>query len=263
MADYSCLLFEVRDNVAHITLNRPDAANSLNAELASDLMRAALRCDEDARVRAVLITGSGKTFCAGGDLKSFAVQGENLPSHLKEVTNYLHTALSRLTRMDAPVVAAVNGVAAGAGLSLVCACDLVVAAESARFTMAYTRAGLTPDGSATYFLPRIVGLRRALELTLTNRMFSAQEAMQWGIVTRTVPDTELAAQATTLAAELARGATRALGGCKRLLHSGWAQPIETQMELESRAIADMARTADGREGIAAFVAKRAPNFKGQ
>lgn len=225
-------------------------------------MQAALRCSEDSTIRAVLITGAGTTFCAGGDLKSFAAQDDHLPYHLKEVTTYLHAAISRLTRMDPPMIAAVNGVAAGAGMSLVCACDIVLAAESARFTMAYTRVGLTPDGSATYFLPRIVGFKRALELTLTNRMLSAQEALDWGIVTRVVPDAELLTQANALASQLAAGPTKSLGTAKRLLHSGWNKTLETQMEHESQAIADMARTSDTHEGIAAFFEKRAPKFKG-
>ncbi len=260
---YATLLFDVRENVAHITLNRPEAANSINMEMASDLMHAMMRCGEDPAVRAVLITGAGRIFCSGGDLKEFAAQGEHLPYHLKEMTTYLHAAISHLTRMDPPVVAAVNGSAAGAGMSLACACDIVVAAESARFTMAYTRAGLTPDGSSTYFLPRILGLKRALELTLTNRVLSAQEALEWGLVTRVVPDAELLAQAQALAAQLAAGPTRALGASKRLLHSGWTETLETQMEHESQAIVGMAHTADAAEGIAAFLEKRTAKFRGQ
>jgi len=252
----------VRDHVAHLTLNRPEAMNSIDVDLARDLMYATLECDESADVRAVLITGNGRMFCSGGDLKTFAGKGETLPHYLKEVTTYLHAALSRLTRMDAPVVAAVQGSAAGAGLSLACACDFVLASAEAKLTMAYTRAGLVPDGSSTYFLPRIVGLRRALDLTLTNRVLSATEAMELGIVTRVVPTAELVDQARALAGELAQGPTKAFGAAKRLLHSGWTGTLETQMELETRAIADIARTADAQEGIAAFTQKRAPEFIG-
>ncbi len=136
---YATLLFDVRDNVAHITLNRPEAANCLNKEMAVDLMHAVIRCSEDPEIRAVVMTGAGSTFSGGGDLKSFAAQGEQLPYHLKEVTTYLHAAISRLVRMDAPVVAAVQGSAAGAGMSLACACDMVVAAESARFVAVRSR----------------------------------------------------------------------------------------------------------------------------
>jgi 2-(1,2-epoxy-1,2-dihydrophenyl)acetyl-CoA isomerase len=148
-------------------------------------------------------------------------------------------------------------------MSIAIACDIVVAAETTRFTVAYTRAGLVPDGSSTYFLPRLVGLKRALELTLTNRMFSAQEALQWGLITRVVPDSELLAQAKAIALQLASGPTRAYGISKRLLHSGWAETLETQMENESQAIANSARTADAREGISAFLEKRPPKYKGK
>lgn len=261
--EFTTLLFDIRDNVAHITLNRPEAANSINEEMGKDLMHAALRCDEDPEIRAVLISGAGKIFSGGGDLKAFLSKGDQLPYHVKEITIYLHAAVSRFTRMDAPVVAAVHGAVAGAGMSVAIACDIVVAAETTRFMVAYTRAGLTPDGSATYFLPRIVGLKRALELTLTNRMFSAQEALQWGLVTRVVPDNELLAQARAIAVQLAAGPTRAYGVSKRLVHSGWAETLETQMENESQAIANSARTADAREGITAFLEKRPPKYKGK
>jgi len=261
--EYKTLLFDVRDNVAHLTLNRPDAANSINEDMGKDLMHAALRCDEDPEIRAVLISGAGKIFSGGGDLKDFISKGDQLPYHIKEITTYLHAAISRLTRMDAPVVAAVHGAVAGAGMSIAIACDIVVAAETTRFMVAYTRAGLVPDGSSTYFLPRIVGLKRALELTLTNRMFSAQEALQWGLVTRVVPDNELLAQARAIAVQLAAGPTRAYGISKRLLHSGWMETLETQMENESQAIANSARTLDAREGITAFLEKRPPKYKGK
>jgi 2-(1,2-epoxy-1,2-dihydrophenyl)acetyl-CoA isomerase len=211
----------------------------------------------------VLISGAGKIFSGGGDLKAFKAQGDQLPYYVKEITTYLHAAMSRLTRMDAPVVAAVHGAVAGAGMSIAIACDIVVAAETTRFTVAYTRAGLVSDGSSTYFLPRIVGFKRALELTLTNRMFSAQEALQWGLVTHVVPDHELLAQARTIAAQLATGPTRAYGISKRLLHSGWTETLETQMENESQAIANCARTADAREGITSFLEKRPPKYKGK
>jgi 2-(1,2-epoxy-1,2-dihydrophenyl)acetyl-CoA isomerase len=263
MSNYSTLLFEIRDNVGRITLNRPETGNVLNLQMAKELMEVALRCDEDPQVRAVLISGAGKNFCLGGDLKSFAAQGDNMPYHLKEVTSYFHVAVSRLARGNAPVVVAVQGAAAGGGFSLACACDLVLAAESAKFTVAYTKIGLTPDGSGSYFLPRLVGLKRALELTLTNRIFSAHEAAHWGVVTRVVPDAELMAQAEALAVQLATGPTLAFGAAKRLLNSGWTEPLETQMELESRSIADMGRTGDAREGIASFLAKRQPTYKGQ
>jgi 2-(1,2-epoxy-1,2-dihydrophenyl)acetyl-CoA isomerase len=261
IATYTTIMLDVRDGVAEITLNRPEAANALNAEMARELHDAVLRCDADAAVRAVLITGSGRFFCAGGDLKSFAAQGDELPRHLKQVTGDFHAAVSRLSRMDAPVLMAVNGVAAGAGFSFALAGDLALAAESARFTMAYTRAGLTPDGSSTYFLPRLVGLRRAKELTLTNRTLTAQEALVWGIVNQVVPDGDLLEIARSLAQELATGATLAMGAAKRLLDSGLNATLETAMEDEAQVISAMARTEDGREGMQAFLEKRSPSFR--
>lgn len=258
---YRTLLFEVNEGVARLTINRPEAANSLNGEAFREFLDAILHCDDDAAVRAVVITGAGRFFCTGGDLKSFAEQGADLPRHLKEMTTYFHAAISRMARMDAPVIAAVNGAAAGAGMSLACACDLVVAGESAKFTMAYTRAGLTPDGSGTFFLPRLVGLKRALELCLTNRTLAAEEARDWGIVTRVVPDVDVVSEAAGLAAQLAAGPTRAFGTTKRLLQGSFAASLETQMEDEAQGIAAMAKTADGREGMAAFLEKRTPAYR--
>lgn len=256
------LRFEVSGEVARLTINRPPA-NALDGVLARELRYAALRCDEDPGIRAVLLSGAGSTFCSGGDVKFFAESAEGLPSLLKELTTDFHAAVSRFTRMDAPVVAAVHGHAAGAGMSLVCAADLVIAADTALFTLAYGRIGLTPDGSSTYFLPRLIGLRRTMELALTNRTLSATEALDWGIVTRVVPEAELLETAGALAASLASGPTLAIGGAKRLYHAAWNDTLESQMELEARTIADMARTADGKEGVAAFVAKRRPKFLGR
>jgi 2-(1,2-epoxy-1,2-dihydrophenyl)acetyl-CoA isomerase len=261
--EFTALQFEVRNQVAHITLNRPEAGNSVNEEMAEDLMYAALRCDEDPGIRAVLISGAGRIFSGGGDLKAFSAKGNQLPSYLKEVATHFHAAISRLTRMEAPTIAAVHGAVAGAGMSLAIACDFVIAAETTQFIVAYTRAGLTPDGSLSYFLPRIIGLKRALELALLNRKFSAQEALQWGLITRIVPGNELLSQARIIAVQLAAGPTRAYAGTKRLFHSGWAETLETQMEQESREIARSARTADAHEGITALLEKRPPKYRGK
>jgi 2-(1,2-epoxy-1,2-dihydrophenyl)acetyl-CoA isomerase len=260
--DLKTLIVEVQEGVAQITLNRPEAANALNLQMAKELMATAIRCDEDPAVRAVLITGKGKLFCAGGDLASFAEAGEEMPALLKELTTYLHSAISRFARMRAPVIAAINGAAAGAGFSLACATDLAIAAESARFTMAYTRVGLTPDGSSTHTLPRVLGARRTLELMLTNRTLSAQEALSWGLVNQVVPDDQLAETAGTVCRKLALGPTEAFGALKRMVLASAGDSLESQMELEARAIADAARTADAREGVQAFFAKRKPKFGG-
>jgi 2-(1,2-epoxy-1,2-dihydrophenyl)acetyl-CoA isomerase len=260
---YDTLKLDLRDGVARITLGRPDAAHAMNLPMARELMRASIDLDEDPSVRAVLVASTGRIFCAGGDLASFRDAGDSLPALLKEITVYLHGAISRFARMRAPVIAAVNGAAAGAGFSLVCATDLALAAESARFSMAYTRAGLTPDGSSTYFLPRLIGTRRTLELMLTNRTLSAGEALEWGLVNRVVPDAELEATATAVAHQLAAGPTGAFGAVKRLVENSTRDSLESQMEHEARAIADAARSADAQEGMQAFFAKRAPVFQGR
>jgi 2-(1,2-epoxy-1,2-dihydrophenyl)acetyl-CoA isomerase len=263
--DGAVVLLDMRDNIAHITLNRPDAMNALNLEMAKDLLDAAMQCDETTGVRAVVIAGAGKLFCAGGDVKQFVTEaeGERLPTYVRAITTYLHAAISCLARMNAPVIAAVEGSAAGGGMSLALGCDLIIAAESARFTAAYTRIGLCPDGSMTYSLSRMVGLRRALELTLTNRTLSAREALDWGIVTAVAPDGEALLRADELAGQFAQGPTQAYGATKRLIHAGWTESLETQMMAESQAIAVMSGTADASEGMAAFVAKRSPNFRGK
>jgi 2-(1,2-epoxy-1,2-dihydrophenyl)acetyl-CoA isomerase len=264
MASYANLNFEIRNQVGHLEFNRPQAANGIDLDMARDFSDAIRRCEENPSVRALLLSGNGKLFCAGGDLKAFAAQPpSDLPSYLREVTHFLHGAISSFAHMSSPVIAAVHGSAAGAGFSLACACDFVFAAESAKFTLAYSRAGLTPDGSATYFLPRIVGFRRALELAITNPILTAQEAHSLGIVTRVVPDSQLLDQARAFAEQLAAGPTLAFGGVKRLLLESVSNKLETQMALETDWIAQMARTRDGREGIQAFVGKRAPQFKGE
>jgi 2-(1,2-epoxy-1,2-dihydrophenyl)acetyl-CoA isomerase len=260
----SVLNLEVRNNVAHLTLNRPEAANALNLEMAQALEEASLKCEEDPNIRAVLMTGAGKLFCGGGDLKSFAAYpAEDLPAHLKKVTMYLHTAIQRFARMKAPLVIAVNGNAGGAGLSLALIGDITLAGESTRFTVAYTRIGLTPDGSSSYYLPRMVGLKRAMELMLTNRTLTAREAEAIGMITRVVPDADLLSQAQNLANELAQGPTQAFGGVKRLLYTSWNNPLHEQMEIETAIIADLSRTADAREGMAAFLGKRAAKYSGK
>ncbi len=259
---FETLLFESRDGVAYITLDREDAANAINLAMGRDLMTAAIRCDEDPGVRAVLIRSKGKIFCAGGDLGSFSKAGDEMPVLLKELTTYLHAAISRFARMNAPVVAAVNGTAAGAGFSLACASDMLICSESAKFTLAYTRVGLTPDGSSTYYLPRLIGTRRALELMLTNRVLSSQEALAWGLVNRVVPEEKLVEESEGLAHELASGPTLAFGGVKKLLISSASESLESQMEHESRAISDASRTPDAQEGVEAFLAKRRAKFRG-
>lgn len=261
--DYETLIFEQNDNVATITLNRPESANALDLTMARELVDVSIRCDEAPDVRAVVIRGQGKLFCAGGDLSVFAEAGDNAAAVIKKMAGDFHMALSRFNRMNAPVIAAVNGTAGGAGFSLAVATDLAIAVDSAKFVMAYTNAGLSPDGSSSYFLPRRIGDRRARELMLTNRVLSAQEALDWGCINQVVSADAFDDAVAGLAADLANGPTQAFGQVKALLNGSFDNGLETQMEFETRGIADMVRTEDGREGIAAFLAKRKPEFTGK
>jgi 2-(1,2-epoxy-1,2-dihydrophenyl)acetyl-CoA isomerase len=260
---YDTVLLQRADAVATITLNRPDAYNALDLALGRDLFHAVLEVDEDPGVRCVVLTGAGRAFCGGGDVKDFAGSLDRIGVLVKELTTYVHGAVSRLVRSPKPVIVAINGTAAGGGLSLALAGDLVLAGESAKLTMAYSRIAATPDGSSSYFLPRLIGLRRAMELYLTNRVLTAKEALEWGLVTRVVPDGELAGAAAALARELAQGPTRAFGGAKLLFHQSTHESLETQMELESQAIAASGHTEDFREGVTAFASKRTPTFRGR
>ena len=260
---YQAIRVERAEQVTTITLNRPDAFNALSLTLGRELFHAALEADEDPDVRCVVITGTGRAFCAGGDVKDFVENLERIGVHIKELTTYLHGAISRLARSDKPVIMAVNGVAAGGGLSLALSGDLVIAAESARFTMAYSKIAATPDGSSSYFLPRLCGLRRAMELYFTNRVLSAREAEAWGLVTRVVPDAELSSAAGALARELAQGPSKAFGAAKRLFHHSTWESLETQMELEAQAIAASGHTEDFRAGVTAFAEKKTPTFRGR
>ena len=260
---YETVLYEVKDAVATITLNRPDAYNALNLTLGRDLFRAALEADEDRAVRCIVVTGAGRAFCAGGDVKDFADTPDRIGILIKELTTYLHGAVSRLARAQKPVLMGVNGVAAGGGMSLALGGDLVVAAESARFTMAYSKIAASPDGSSSYFLPRLIGLRRALELHYTNRVLSAREALEWGLITRVHPDAEFPGALAALARELAQGPTLAFGRAKLLFHQSTHESLETQMELEAQAIAASGHTEDFRNGVAAFARKQAVSFHGR
>ena len=260
---YKTLSFEVSAGIAHLTLNRPDAANAFNPEISRELFDAAVACDERADIRSVILTGKGTMFSAGGDLKYFSERGAQLSTALKEITALLHSAITRMAHMDAPVVGAINGMAAGAGLSLAAACDYVIAGQSTRFTLAYTAAGLSPDGSSTWYLPRLIGLRRARELMLTNRILDATEAYEIGIIDKVVADDSLMDTAIKQAEIFSKGPTKAYGATKRLLQETWSSGLETQMDRETRAISHLARTEDAHEGIDAFMRKRKPTFTGK
>jgi 2-(1,2-epoxy-1,2-dihydrophenyl)acetyl-CoA isomerase len=250
VSDLARLIIDRERGVATLTLNRPGVANAIDISLARSLMEASIVCEEDDSIRCVVITGAGRFFCAGGDIGGFAAAGDAIPLLLKEITAYLHMAIARLARMPKPLITAINGPVAGAGLSLAILGDIA---------LAYTAIGLSPDGGSTWLLPRLVGLRRAQELILTNKRVGAEEAAALGLVTRVVEDDALASEAAALADQLAASATFALGKTRHLLLSSFNSSIEAQMEAEACAIADASRTRQGRERINAFVATRKSN----
>lgn len=261
---YETLDFERDGNVAIITLDRPDAANSLNVPMSEELVKVATHCDSNPDIRAVVFTGRGKMFSAGGDLHSFAAEGDGMAEYMRYATTGLHAAISRFARMNAPFLVAVNGVAAGAGFSMAISGDMVFAAESAKFTEAYTKAGVSPDGSSTWFLPRLVGHVKAMQLILMNDVLSADQAKEWGLVNEVVPDEQLMTRVLEVAHTLAAGPTLAYGEAKRLVADSLSTTLETQMEMETRAIAGLARhSEDTRNAIVAFTKKEKPVFNGR
>jgi 2-(1,2-epoxy-1,2-dihydrophenyl)acetyl-CoA isomerase len=253
------VLVHLVDGVATVTLNRAEAGNALNLAMGRDLLDAALRCEADPKVRAVVFTGAGKHFGFGGDVRGMADQGEAVGGYLLELTTCIHSAISAFLRMRAPVVAAVNGTAAGGAIGLVCMADMAIAGKGSKFSLAYTGIGMAPDCGTSFLLPRIVGRRRALELFLTNRALTADEALDWGLVNQVVEDAEVLAQAQALAARFAAGPTDSYGAVKRLMDS--SDPgIEAQMAAEGRAIAAQSLHPNGREGVRAFLEKRKPKY---
>lgn len=264
--DYKTLLLSLENQVAKITLNRPEQANGMNMELIEELADAARYCDQavnDSHAKAVLITGNGNIFCAGGDIHSFKSFGAEVSTEIARLAGHLHEATSCFMQMQAPVITAVNGAAAGAGFSLAMIGDLVVAAESAQFMLAYTAIGLSPDGAATYTLPRLVGLRRAQELILLNRRLSANEALEWGLITKVFSDDSFMDEAMSLANKLANGPTRSFGTVKKLLNASDTNTPEEQMALEAENLAALSSSKDGQEGIMSFLEKRKPSFSGK
>lgn len=257
------LLVSIHGSIATLTLNRPTVGNVVNQSLADALLDAAIRCDTDAAIRCVVLTGNGKLFCGGGDIGAFATAGDAVPAFLSRLAGTLHMAMTRLLRMAKPLLVVVNGPAAGAGLGLAICGDVVIAAQSAHFTAAYGSVGLTPDGGLSWLLPRHVGLRRAQEIILTNRRIGAEEAARIGMVTRTVADAELAEDARKTAIMLTQAPTRALAGARALLIESSSSTLETQLERETRSITAAGGSDECREGVAAFLARRKPDFSGE
>ena len=258
MPEFDTLTFAQSGPITSIVLNRPDAANGLNDTLTRELAEAAALCDTDA-TKVVTLTGAGRFFSAGGDLRAMAA-APSPGAFVKGIADDLHRAMSTFARMDAVLITAVNGVAAGAGFPLGVSGDLVLAGESASFTMAYTKVGLSPDGSSSYLLPRLVGLRRTQELMITNRVLTAAEALEWGLVTAVVPDAELSTRLEELAANTATGARGSQSAVKKLLLTTYAARFEDQLDYEAQLISECADSVDGKEGIGAFLGKRKPEF---
>lgn len=258
------VLLSMSEGIAHITLNRPEAANGMTIELLVALHEAVMTCHADRSVRAVLLRGNGPHFCAGGDVRTFAAKGEDLPAYIRPATSHLQNVVGAMSRLAPPVVASVQGFAAGGGgLGLVCAVDFVVAARSSKFLSGGTRVGMAPDAGVTVTLQRIVGFRRAMDILLTNPTLTAEQALEIGLVSRVVPDAELDDAALGLARQLADGAPLALAATKRLLWNGLGSSFEACLPEEARTVSELSGSADAREGLAAVIEKRQPRFLGR
>jgi 2-(1,2-epoxy-1,2-dihydrophenyl)acetyl-CoA isomerase len=261
------ITLDIQDSIATITLNRPEARNALSQEIRIGLGEFAAQLEVDAKVRCVVLRGAGGNFMAGGDIKGMRARQELSPGQRKAETlkglHALHFAIFRLRRMAKPVLASIEGAVAGAGVSFVAACDLAIAADTAFFVVAYANIALSPDASSTYFLPRLMGLKRATELTFLAERFDAATAREYGLINKIVPAAELEAETAKLAQRLANGPTFAYGKAKALLDASFTNTMETQLELEGHAITECMNTADHVEGVNAFLEKRSPVFKGQ
>jgi len=257
------VLYSVADGVATITLNRPQVLNALDAQMIVQLRAACERAEHDAAARAVVLRGAGPAFLAGGDVAYFRANLARMPALVREGGTELNRAVLALRRAPKPVLASVHGAVAGAGVSLMAAADLAIAAEGTKFTVAYGKIGTSPDGGATHFLPRLVGARRALELMLLSDACDAQAALKLGLVNWVISAEQLGSETEAIARRLALGATQAFGEIKRLVNESPDQTLAAQLEAEVEAFARCAGTRDFAEGVTAFVEKRKPSFKGE
>jgi len=251
----------IADGIARLTLVRPEVGNAIDIPLARALLAAAIRCETDASVRCVVLTGQGRLFCAGGDVSTMRSAGDGLPELLAELIAIVHAAVTRLARMPKPLLVLVNGPAAGAGFSLALLGDVVLSARSAHYTAAYGAIGLTADAGLSWLLPRLVGLRKTQEIILTNQRIRADEAEAIGLVTRTVDDEMLASEGDAVAARLVAAPVAAFGAARALLLESFDGSFEAQLDRELRSMVTAA-SAEAREGLAAFFAKRPPDFTG-
>lgn len=262
---YETIKFEVREgNVGVLFFNRPEALNALSVKMADEFPRA-LKEAEESGARALVITGVGRAFCAGGDLremKQIAEKEGRIEAFFEEPLRLLHDCVLQVRELPMPVIAAVNGVCAGAGTNFALACDIVLAAESASFNQGFVKIGLTPDCGGTYILPRLVGPKIAAELLMTGDSITAQYAAQIGMINRVVPDAELMNAALSLASKLAAAPTAALVRIKKLIDQSAASDYKTQLDLEHQSQIKSGQSTDFKEGVAAFFEKRPPNFSG-
>ena len=255
------ILLDITDGIARITLNRPDKGNALDQAMADALFDAAVRFANDRQVRCVVLTGAGKMFCVGGDIGEFFANGDAIAPFLARLAGTLHQAMSQFATMKKPLVTLVNGTAAGAGLSMAISGDIVLADPSALFTTAYLGIGLTPDGGMTWLLPRLVGMRTAQDMIITNRRLDATEAAAIGLITRVAAPGTLMAEGNEIAARLSTGAVAAMGHARRLLHDSFNSGFASQMDRELASITAAGDGPEGREGIAAFLDRRKPDFQ--
>jgi 2-(1,2-epoxy-1,2-dihydrophenyl)acetyl-CoA isomerase len=258
------ILYQAADGVAMLTLNRPDKLNVFNEAMHAELARALDRVEADPTIRAVLLTGAGRGFCAGQDLGDRVTgEGDAPPDLGATLDRWYNPLVRRICRLERPVVCAVNGVAAGAGANLALNCDIVLAARSAKFMEPFCKLGLVPDAGGTYILPRLVGAARARGLALLGETLSAEQAEAWGLIWRVVDDERLMDEALALARKLATQPTKGLGLIKRALLASASNSVDAQLDLERDLQREAGRTEDYREGVSAFMEKRPATFKGR